>query len=63
MQDRAGSGTVVETRHVKKIMPIQVQTDPNFPPDKTPPDQVLTLAASANIIVMPADRSSVRFYA
>ena len=31
-------------------------------PDAISPDQILTLATGANIIEMPVDRSSVRFY-
>ena len=62
MQKRAGSGARVETAKVKVVMPQQVQPDPAWPPIPSPPDQVLTLAASANLIEMPVDRSSVRFY-
>lgn len=62
MQKRAGSGTVVETGKIKRVLPEQVQPDPNWPPVATPSDQILNLAASANIIEMPVDRSSVRFY-
>jgi hypothetical protein len=62
MLERVGSGTVVETDKIKTVMPPQVQTDPNWPPRPSPPDQVLKLAADANIIEMPVDRSSVRFY-
>jgi formylglycine-generating enzyme required for sulfatase activity len=47
---------------VKAVMPRQVQLDPDWPPVPSPPDQVLKLAASANIIEMPVDRSTVRFY-
>ncbi|MFQ5814649.1 MAG: formylglycine-generating enzyme family protein, partial [Anaerolineae bacterium] len=61
-QDRAGFGAMVNTELVKAVMPRQVQPDPNWPSVPSPPDQVLTLAASANIIEMPVDRSSVRFY-
>jgi hypothetical protein len=43
-------------------MPEFVQPDPKWPPVPAPPDRVLTLAASANIVEMPADRSTVRFY-
>jgi formylglycine-generating enzyme required for sulfatase activity len=61
-QARAGFGTMVTTEQVKAVMPPQVQPDPRWPPLPAPPDQVLTLAASANIIEMPVDRSTVRFY-
>ena len=61
-QRRSGFGTLVKTDQVKTVMPQQVQPDPNWPAVPSPPDQVLTLAANANIIEMPVDRSSVRFY-
>jgi formylglycine-generating enzyme required for sulfatase activity len=45
------------------VIPEQVQTDPNYSPDPIPdPDQLLSLAAAANIIEMPVDRSTVHFY-
>ena len=62
MQSRAGSGSVVKTSLAKNSMPKRVQIDPKWDPVPSPPDQVLTLAASAKIIEMPVDRSSVRFY-
>ena len=62
MQYRSGFGTMINVEQVKAVMPVQVQLDPNWPPVPAPPDQVLTLAANANIIEMPIDRSSVRFY-
>ncbi len=62
MQKRAGSGSVVETELVKMVMPAEVEVNPAWPAVATPPDQVLTLAARANIIEMPVDRSTVRFY-
>ncbi len=62
MQQRDGFGTTVETEAVKAVMPSQVQPDPKWPPRPAPADQVLKLAASANIIEMPVDRSTVRFY-
>ncbi len=62
MQRRAGSGTVVETNKIKRVLPERVQSDPNWPAVETPLDRILSLAASANIIEMPVDRSSVRFY-
>ncbi len=62
MQQRAGSGAAVATTLVKSVMPAQVQPDPRWPPLPAPPDRVLTLAAGANLIEMPVDRSTVRFY-
>jgi formylglycine-generating enzyme required for sulfatase activity len=62
IQARAGSGTVVEAAKIKSVMPDKVQPDPKWPPHPAPPDQVLKLAASAHLIEMPVDRSSVRFY-
>ncbi|MBI1929456.1 SUMF1/EgtB/PvdO family nonheme iron enzyme [Candidatus Poribacteria bacterium] len=62
MQKRAGSGAVVKMPLVKTVMPQQVQLAPNWPPVASPPDQVLRLAASANIIEMSVDFTSVRFY-
>jgi formylglycine-generating enzyme required for sulfatase activity/class 3 adenylate cyclase len=62
MQTRSGFGTKVKTEQVKAVMPYEVQLDPNWPPQPTPPDEVLSLAASAKIIEMPIDRTTVRFY-
>jgi len=62
MQARSGFGTKVKTEQVKAVMPHQVMLDPNWPSQPTPPDQVLSLAASAKIIEMPVDRLTVRFY-
>ncbi|GAB4452570.1 MAG: hypothetical protein Kow0031_34990 [Anaerolineae bacterium] len=63
MQQRRGSGAAMETRHVRKFIPAEVRTDPACPPDPIPdPDRILTLAAGANIIELPVDRGSVRFY-
>jgi formylglycine-generating enzyme required for sulfatase activity len=62
MQARSGFGTTVKTEQVKMVMPHQIQLDPNWPPQPTSPDQILALAASANIIEMPVDRVTVRFY-
>ncbi|MBI1877073.1 MAG: hypothetical protein HYR94_02350, partial [Chloroflexi bacterium] len=61
-QARAGFGTRIKTEQVKAVMPRQIQLDPAWPPVPAPPEQVLKLAASAHIIEMPVDRSSVRFY-
>ncbi len=62
MQARSGFGTKVKTEQVKVVMPGEVQLDPNWPPQPSPPDAVLSLAASAKIIEMPIDRKTVRFY-
>lgn len=62
MQARAGFGTKVKLEQIKTVMPESVQLDPKWPPIPTPADQVLDLAASANIIEMPVDRQTVRFY-
>jgi hypothetical protein len=44
------------------VLPETVQPDPEWPPRPSPPDQVLKLAASANIIEMTGDHSALRFY-
>ncbi len=62
MQKRTGSGAIVKTDQAKMVMPETVRPDPNWPPLAAPADQVLNLAASANIIEMTVDRSTVRFY-
>lgn len=63
MQLTSGSGAVIPTHHVKKLIPLQVKTHPAYSPDPIPsPEHLLTLAASANIIEVPPDRSTVRFY-
>jgi formylglycine-generating enzyme required for sulfatase activity len=62
VQDRAGFGTFVKTVLAKEVMPKQVQPDPKWPPVAISADQVLNLAASAHIIEMTGDRSSLRFY-
>jgi formylglycine-generating enzyme required for sulfatase activity len=62
MQARSGFGTKVKTEQVKAVMPHQIQLDPNWPSQPAPPDQILSLAASAKIIEMPVDRLAVRFY-
>ena len=62
IQDRAGFGTLVKTVQAKAVMPVQVQPDPNWPALPSPPDQVLDLAASAHIIEMTGEKSSLRFY-
>ena len=50
---QVGFGTLVEIDLVKSVISQQLHTDP---------DPVLDQAAGAHIIVMPVDRSSVRFY-
>jgi formylglycine-generating enzyme required for sulfatase activity/class 3 adenylate cyclase len=62
MQARSGFGTTVKTEQIKTVMPREVQPDPNWPAIATPPDRVFDLAASANILEMPVDRATVRFY-
>jgi formylglycine-generating enzyme required for sulfatase activity/class 3 adenylate cyclase len=62
MQARSGFGTRVKTEQVKAVMPGEIQLDPNWPPQPAPPDRVLGLAANANIVEMPIDRLTVRFY-
>jgi len=62
VQERAGFGTLIATAQARAVMPETVQPDPKWPPRQSPPDQVLKLAASANIIAMTGDRSALRFY-
>ena len=62
VQARAGFGTLVKTVLAKEVMPKQVQPDPKWPPVVVSADHVLNLAASAHIIEMTGDRSSLRFY-
>jgi formylglycine-generating enzyme required for sulfatase activity/class 3 adenylate cyclase len=62
MQARSGFGTKVQTEQVMAVMPQRLQLDPNWPAKAVPPDQVLSLAANANIVEMPVDRQTVRFY-
>ena len=62
IQARSDFGTMVKTEHLKAVMPQQVQLDPKWPAIPSPPDRVLALAAAGNIITMPVDHSSVRFY-
>jgi formylglycine-generating enzyme required for sulfatase activity/class 3 adenylate cyclase len=62
MQVRSGFGTKVRTEQIKAVMPRHLQLDPSWPAEATPPDQVLRLAATANIVEMPVDRMTVRFY-
>jgi formylglycine-generating enzyme required for sulfatase activity len=62
MQVRSGFGTKVKTEQVKAVMPRELQPDPNWPEKAVPADQVLILAANANIVEMPFDRLTVRFY-
>ncbi|MDX1521630.1 MAG: SUMF1/EgtB/PvdO family nonheme iron enzyme, partial [Anaerolineae bacterium] len=61
MQDRPDAGTVVETYEVAAEWPASIT--PKTKQIPCPPlAQVLTLAAGANLVEMPVDRSSVRFY-
>jgi len=62
MQVRSGFGTKVKTEQVRAVMPHRLQPDPNWPAKDVLPDHVLNLAASANIVEMPVDRETVRFY-
>lgn len=50
------------TAQARAVMPEKVQPDPKWPPRPSPPEQLLKLAASANIIEMTGDRSALRFY-
>jgi formylglycine-generating enzyme required for sulfatase activity len=61
-QEREGSGAKVETVLAMAVLPQQVNLRPNWPPVPSPPDRVLDLAASAHIIEMTGDRSSLSFY-
>ena len=62
IQLRPHLSTTVKKIQAESVMPQQVQPDPNWPALPSPPDQVLDLAASAHIIEMTGDRSSLRFY-
>jgi formylglycine-generating enzyme required for sulfatase activity/energy-coupling factor transporter ATP-binding protein EcfA2 len=62
VQDRAGFGTLIATAQARAVMPEKVQPDPKWPQRPSPPEQLLKLAASANIIEMTGDRSALRFY-
>lgn len=62
IQIRSGFGTMVKTAQAKAVLPAQVQPDPKWPPEPSPADQILNLAATAHIIEMSGDRSSLRFY-
>jgi formylglycine-generating enzyme required for sulfatase activity len=62
MQRRSGFGTKVQTDLIRAVMPQSMRSDPNWPRRATPPDQVLNLAANANILEIPVDRRTVRFY-
>lgn len=61
-QRRAGFGTVIKKEQAKAVMPEMVQPDPDWPSIPAPKEEILDLAASANFIEMPVDRSTVRFY-
>jgi len=62
MQRRSGFGTWVKTDQIKAILPDRLQPDPNWPAKPIIAEQVLSLAAGANIVEMPVDRRTVRFY-
>jgi formylglycine-generating enzyme required for sulfatase activity len=62
MQVRSGFGTRVSTGQLATVMPERIQLDPKWPARAVPLDRVLDLAASANIVEMPVDRLTVRFY-
>ena len=62
VQSRAGFGTMVKTDQALSVMPSEVQPDPKWPAHSAQPEKVLALAASAHLIEMTGDRSSLRFY-
>jgi formylglycine-generating enzyme required for sulfatase activity/DNA-binding winged helix-turn-helix (wHTH) protein len=62
MQRRSGFGTAAKTEDVKAVIPREVQVSAAWPPQPCDPDQIFSLATSANIIELPMDRKSVRFY-
>ena len=62
MQDRPHSGTEVKLVLARQLIPERVSLDVNFEPVPVSFDQVLNLAASAHLIEMTGDRSSLRFY-
>lgn len=62
MQKRAGFGSMIKTERVKAVLPNHIQLDQAWPAVTVSADRVLSLAASAHLIEMPGDRSSVRFY-
>ena len=62
IQTRPRLGTTVKKVIAESLMPSQVQLDKDLPLLSSPSDQVLKLAASAHIIEMTGDRSSLRFY-
>jgi formylglycine-generating enzyme required for sulfatase activity len=62
MQRRAGFGTTSRTDDVRSIVPSSIAISPGWPEQPCAPDQLLAFAASANIVEMPADRKTVRFY-
>lgn len=61
MQIKAGFGARMDVANVVDALPREVKPGPAWPSEPTPADRVLTLAASANLIEMPVDRSAVRF--
>jgi formylglycine-generating enzyme required for sulfatase activity len=62
MQARSGFGTRVKTEQIRAVMPETLRLDPRWPAQRTAPDQILNLAAKANIVEMPVDHLTVRFY-
>ena len=62
MQRRSGFGTPARTEDVKAVIPREITVTPGWPPQPCDPDQLLSIATSAKIIEMPADRKRVRFY-
>ncbi|MSP14045.1 MAG: NACHT domain-containing protein [Chloroflexi bacterium] len=62
MGARSSFGGTVETVLAQEFMPAQVEMEPGCLPIEAPPERVLALAASAHILEMPVDRSTVRFY-
>jgi formylglycine-generating enzyme required for sulfatase activity len=61
MQDRPDAGTVVERYELEADWPETIKPKRKAIP-APPLDRVLSLAAGANMIEMPVDRSTVRFY-
>jgi len=62
IQARPRLGTTVKKVIAESLMPSQVQLYKDLPLLSSPPDQVLKLVASAHIIEITGDRSSLRFY-
>jgi formylglycine-generating enzyme required for sulfatase activity len=62
MQKLGKFGADVAPHDFKKLIPAQVQLDPDFPPDPTPADQVVKLAAAAQLVTITPEKKSLRFY-